>query len=96
MVDPAALLFLTLISANVRSCLRPSSTLRALELLLYLSRTLTDETSLDRILPYIIYFLGDDVASVRAMAIRSLTQLVRFLPWPERLSSCAHCFCMHA
>lgn len=68
---------LSFISANIRNCLRPSCTVQGLEQMLYLSRLLTDETVLDRILPYVVYFLCDEAAVVRSMAIRSLTQLVR-------------------
>lgn len=75
-LDPAALLFLAFLSANIRNCLRPSRCIEALELLLYLSRVVTDETVLDRILPYVVYFLNDEAGAVRSMAVRVLTQLV--------------------
>lgn len=45
-------------------------------MLLYISLYLTDETNLDRLLPCIVYLLQDDVAAVRAEAVRALTQIV--------------------
>jgi len=70
---------LSLICSNLRNCLRPSSILRALELLLALNRYLTDETRLDRLVPYLVSLLSDEEAIVRSMALRVLTQTVRSL-----------------
>ncbi|GAA6014207.1 hypothetical protein JCM11491_004137 [Sporobolomyces phaffii] len=72
--DGAALILLALISSNLRNCLRPSSILRALELLLVLNRYLTDETRLDRLVPYLVSLLSDEESAVRSMAMRVLTQ----------------------
>ena len=47
---------------------------RALDLLLALSPHLTDETKLDRMLPFVVSLLTNDAASVRAGALRALTQ----------------------
>ncbi|GAA5855478.1 hypothetical protein JCM8547_007849 [Rhodosporidiobolus lusitaniae] len=75
--DGPALLLLSLLSSNLRNCVRPSSVLRALELLLALaSRYLTDETKLDRLVPYLVSVLEDDVVSVRSAALRVLTQVL--------------------
>lgn len=72
--DGPALIVLSLVCANLRNCVRPASVLRALELLLALNRYLTDPTRLDRLVPYLVALLSDDVASVRAAALRALTQ----------------------
>ncbi|GAA5884630.1 hypothetical protein JCM6882_005326 [Rhodosporidiobolus microsporus] len=72
--DGPALILLSLLTSNLRNCVRPFSVLRALELLLALNRYLTDETKLDRLVPYLVALLEDDVAAVRAMALRVLTQ----------------------
>ncbi|GAA5899743.1 hypothetical protein JCM5296_004211 [Sporobolomyces johnsonii] len=72
--DGPALVILSLICANVRNCVRPASVLRALETLLALNRYLTDETKLDRLVPYLVALLQDDVAAVRSAALRVLTQ----------------------
>lgn len=77
--DGPALILLSLICANFRNCLRPASVLRALDLLLDLGRYLTDETKLDRLVPYLVAILEDDAATVRSAALRTLTQTVSFL-----------------
>ncbi|CEQ42196.1 SPOSA6832_04001, partial [Sporobolomyces salmonicolor] len=72
--DGPALVILSLICTSVRNCVRPASVLRALETLLALNRYLTDETKLDRLVPYLVALLQDDVAAVRSAALRVLTQ----------------------
>ncbi|GAA5975929.1 hypothetical protein JCM10908_005330 [Rhodotorula pacifica] len=72
--DGPALVVLSLVCANLRNCVRPASVLRALEILLALNRYLTDDTRLDRLVPYMVAMLQDDVAAVRATALRYLTQ----------------------
>lgn len=67
---------LSLACANVRNCLRPSSILKGLDLMVALSDHLTDETKLDRMLPYVVALMQNDLASVRAAALRTLTQTV--------------------
>ncbi|SCZ98267.1 BZ3500_MvSof-1268-A1-R1_Chr3-2g06260 [Microbotryum saponariae] len=74
--DGPALILLSLLCSNLRNCVRPSSVLRCLDLLLALSRCLTDETKLDRLVPYLVATLGDDAPMVRSAAIRSLTQVL--------------------
>ncbi|TFK53148.1 ARM repeat-containing protein [Heliocybe sulcata] len=74
--DGPALILLSLICANIRNCLLPSSKVRALDVFLALSPHLTDEAKLDQMVPYIIDLLHDDTASVRAAALRSLMQVL--------------------
>ncbi|EPQ51918.1 ARM repeat-containing protein [Gloeophyllum trabeum ATCC 11539] len=74
--DGPALILLSLICANIRNCLRPSSKIRALDVFLALSPHLTDEAKLDRLAPYIVDLLHDDAASVRAAALRTLMQVL--------------------
>ncbi|SCV71242.1 BQ2448_2830 [Microbotryum intermedium] len=74
--DGPALILLSLLCSNLRNCVRPSSVLRCLDLLLALSRCLTDETKLDRLVPYLVAMLGDDAPTVRSAAVRSLTQVL--------------------
>lgn len=45
-------------------------------MLLYLSTSLSDETNLDRVVPYAVYYLRNEVVTVRALAINVLTQIV--------------------
>lgn len=76
LIDGPALVVLSLICSNLRNCARPSSVLRALDLLLALTRFLSDETKLDRLLPHLVSMLKDESASVRSFALKSLTQIV--------------------
>lgn len=68
---------LSLICANIRNCTRPATIIRALDMLLYLSRLLTDETKLDWLVPYIVVTLSNDAPTVRVLAIRTLTETLR-------------------
>lgn len=74
--DGPALILLSLVLANIRNCLLPSSRLRALDILLALSTRLTDEAKLDRAVPYIVELLRDEAAVVRAAAVRTLVQIL--------------------
>lgn len=75
--DGPALLILSPLLANLRNVSRPSTKLRAFDLVLHISsRWLTDEAKLDRVLPYIISMLDDDSETVRAAAVRTCTQLL--------------------
>ncbi|KAG1737490.1 uncharacterized protein EDB91DRAFT_1140136 [Suillus paluster] len=74
--DGPALILLSLVLANIRNCLLPSSRLRALDVLLALSTRLTDEAKLDRAVPYIVELLRDEAAIVRAAAVRTLVQIL--------------------
>ncbi|KAF8892835.1 hypothetical protein CPB84DRAFT_1837361 [Gymnopilus junonius] len=67
--DGPALIVLALLTANIRNCFLPSSKLRALDVMLALSRHLTDEAKLDRMVPYI-------AAVVRSAAGRGLMQIL--------------------
>jgi hypothetical protein len=75
--DGPALVLLSLVLANIRNCALPSSRIRALDILLALCALLTDESKLDRAVPYVVELLRDDVAIVRAAAVRTLMQMVR-------------------
>jgi phosphoinositide-3-kinase regulatory subunit 4 len=76
-LDSPALIFLSLVLANLRNASRRSSKLHGMDVLLALSVHLTDETRLDRVLPYLVDMLRDDDAIVRLAALRTLVQLVR-------------------
>lgn len=75
-LDGTALIMLSFICANIRNCLLPSSKLKASDMLLALAPHLTDEAKLDRLIPYVIDLLHDDVAIVRGAAVRALMQVV--------------------
>ncbi|KAF8579068.1 ARM repeat-containing protein [Ramaria rubella] len=74
--DGPALIMLSLVCANIRNCSLPSSKVKALDILLALSSHLTDEAKLDRLAPYVIDLLHDEVAIVRGAALRTLVQLL--------------------
>ena len=76
LIDPAALILLSLVCSNIRNCSRPASIIRGLDILLALGRYLSDEDKLDRLVPYLVALLQDEVASVRAGALKALTQTV--------------------
>ncbi|RUS22693.1 hypothetical protein BC937DRAFT_87736 [Endogone sp. FLAS-F59071] len=74
--DDGALIFLSLICAMVRNTAYPSPKLMALDMLLAIGEHLTDDIKLDRLVPYLVTLLQDDVALVRASTVRTLTQLL--------------------
>ncbi|KAG6380174.1 hypothetical protein JVT61DRAFT_8263 [Boletus reticuloceps] len=74
--DGPSLILLSLVLANIRNCSLPSSRIRALDILLALSAQLTDESKLDRAVPYVVELLRDEVAIVRAAAVRTLMQIL--------------------
>lgn len=70
------MILLSLLLANIRNCSLPSSRIRALDVLLALSDHLTDESKLDRAVPYVVELLRDEASIVRAAAVRTLMQIV--------------------
>ncbi|ODO02045.1 VPS15 protein kinase [Cryptococcus wingfieldii CBS 7118] len=71
-----ALLILNMITSSVRHCLFPSSRLHALKLFVNLLPFLLDEDKVDRVIPYIVELLSDDIAVVRAEACQTLVEVV--------------------
>ncbi|ORY34315.1 hypothetical protein BCR39DRAFT_556705 [Naematelia encephala] len=71
-----ALLLLNIVTASVRNCIWPSSRLHGLHLFLKLLPYLMDEDKVDRIIPFVVELLSDDVAIVRAEACRVLVLVV--------------------
>ncbi|XP_043489067.1 phosphoinositide 3-kinase regulatory subunit 4 isoform X2 [Polistes fuscatus] len=78
---------LVIVTQLVTSCIRglhhSQSKLQSLEILLELAEHTSDETILDRILPYIFYLVHDPAPRVRVSAIHTLTKclhLVRSIP----------------
>ncbi|KAI9096422.1 hypothetical protein DFS34DRAFT_581299 [Phlyctochytrium arcticum] len=70
------LVFSTIVCSSVRNALHPTSRMYALDLLLAFSKHLPDDARLDRLVPYVVCLFEDDHAVVRAMAIRTLTQII--------------------
>ncbi|XP_071571765.1 phosphoinositide 3-kinase regulatory subunit 4 isoform X2 [Temnothorax nylanderi] len=78
---------LVIITQLVTSCIRglhhSQSKLHSLEILLELAENVSDETILDRILPYIFHLVHDPAPRVRVSAIHTLTKclhLVKSIP----------------
>ncbi|CAG8494901.1 36188_t:CDS:10, partial [Racocetra persica] len=74
--DDGALIFLSLICATIRNAAYPSSKLHALDMLLAIGQHLEDEFKLDRLVPYLIALLGDEIGLVRANAVKTLAHLI--------------------
>lgn len=74
--DDGTLIFLTLVVSSLRNTARASSKIRACDLLLAFAERLTDESKLDRVLPYLITLLNDKADTVAITAIRTITQLL--------------------
>ncbi|CAG8648873.1 9055_t:CDS:10, partial [Acaulospora morrowiae] len=74
--DDGALIFLSLICAIIRNTAYPSSKLHALDMLLAIGQHLDDECKLDRLVPYLVALLDDDVGLVRANAVKTLANLL--------------------
>lgn len=76
LTDDGSLLFLNVITSSLRSTARATARIRACELLLAFAERMTDEAKLDRVLPFVMYLLGDGSDIVKVAALRTLTQLV--------------------
>jgi phosphoinositide-3-kinase regulatory subunit 4 len=74
--DDGTLIFVTIIVSAMRNTARAAARVRACELLLAFGERVTDESKLDRILPYLMSLLSDKADIVRVTAIRTITQLV--------------------
>ncbi|KAI0390952.1 hypothetical protein F5Y17DRAFT_442737 [Xylariaceae sp. FL0594] len=76
LTDDGTLIFLNLVAGSLRNTARAASKVRACDLLLAFSEKLTDEAKLDRVLPYLMTLLNDEVDMVAIAALRSITQLL--------------------
>lgn len=63
-------------TSSVRNCLWPTSRLHGLQLFLKLCPYIIDEDKIDRIVPFVVELLSDDVALVRAEACDVLVTVV--------------------
>ncbi|CAD6933253.1 unnamed protein product [Tilletia laevis] len=78
--DGPALVLLSVITANIRNCLRPSSKSRSIDMLLHLTCLfLSDEAKLDRVLPFVIALVDDEAPVVRAQAVVACTQVCQLV-----------------
>ncbi|KAA1080349.1 Serine/threonine-protein kinase, variant 2 [Puccinia graminis f. sp. tritici] len=76
--DDVALILLSVLNSNIRSCLYPNSVLKALDLYLALLDHLTDETMLDRVLPFLVSLLNsaESCDSIKTSTLLCLTQVL--------------------
>lgn len=74
--NDGSLIFLSLIMSAIRNTAKPQSRVEACDTVLALSERISDEAKLDRVLPYLVTLLNDEVAIVRVTALRTITQLV--------------------
>jgi hypothetical protein len=74
--DGALVIIASLITACMRSLTVTTTKLSALEMLVEVGQCVGDDFILDRLLPYVVAFLSDHLALVRATALRSLALLV--------------------
>ncbi|KAI9005053.1 hypothetical protein DFJ74DRAFT_403557 [Hyaloraphidium curvatum] len=75
-IDILSVILTTMVCANSHACVFVSAKLCAMDLLLALSINAEDEHKLDRVVPFLVVYLQDDVPVVRATAVRVLTQLL--------------------
>ena len=75
-VDDGTLIFLTLVVSSLRNTARSTARLRACDLLLAFGERITDESKLDRVLPFVAALLNDKADIVKIAALRTITQLV--------------------
>lgn len=81
-LDEGALIFLSLLCSSLRNTAFPSSKIHALDMLLSIGRYVADDIKLDRLVPYIVYCLSDEVGLVRAHALRTLAKMVCYIRLP--------------
>ncbi|KAG0092152.1 Serine/threonine-protein kinase [Podila epicladia] len=74
--NEGALIFLSLLCSSLRNTAFPSSKIHALDMLLSIGRYVADDIKLDRLVPYIVYCLSDEVGLVRAHALRTLAKML--------------------
>ncbi|KAG0353652.1 Serine/threonine-protein kinase [Podila minutissima] len=74
--NEGALIFLSLLCSSLRNTAFPSSKIHALDMLLSIGRYVADDIKLDRLVPYVVYCLSDEVGLVRAHALRTLAKML--------------------
>ncbi|KAG0304462.1 Serine/threonine-protein kinase [Dissophora globulifera] len=74
--NEGALIFLSLLCSSMRNTAFPTSKMHALDMLLSIGRHVADDIKLDRLVPYIVSCLTDNVGLVRAHALRTLAKML--------------------
>ncbi|KAF9174249.1 Serine/threonine-protein kinase, partial [Mortierella sp. AD010] len=74
--NEGALILLSLLCSSMRNTAYPTSRMHALDLLLSIGRHVADDIKLDRLVPYIVSCLSDEVGLVRAHALKTLAKML--------------------
>lgn len=82
-----ALLLLNIVTSSIRNCLWPTSRLNGLRLFIDLLPYLNDEDKVDRIIPFTVELLADEVAIVRAEACRTIVLTVETIEFVSPLNA---------
>uniref|UniRef100_A0A5S6QW65 non-specific serine/threonine protein kinase n=1 Tax=Trichuris muris TaxID=70415 RepID=A0A5S6QW65_TRIMR len=75
-VHPSILTILSLATSLTRSIRTCDAKCRLLEMLSRFASLVDADVVLDRILPFMLYFVGDDVARIRALSIHTITKVM--------------------
>ena len=78
------LVIISLITHCVRSLELSSSKLASLSLLLECAKHVSDVFVIDRVIPYVIAMLSDQLGIVRSAALRTLTQVLKLIKYVPR------------
>lgn len=75
--DGGVLIVANVVLSSLRSLQYVSSKLKAVDMLQQLCPHLSDDTILDRVLPYVVHLMADDHAPVRGRALQLLAQSLK-------------------
>lgn len=74
--DECALLFISFLSHSLRSLTSSGTKLRCLELLVAFAQFVSDESKVDRVIPYLVASFDDEFPNVQATALQALAQVL--------------------
>ncbi|KAF8242959.1 ARM repeat-containing protein [Wilcoxina mikolae CBS 423.85] len=77
--DDGTLIFLSLVASSLRNTSRTGARVRGCDMMLAFAERVTDESKMDRCLPYLVTLLGDENVVVQVAVIRALTQLMEIV-----------------
>lgn len=73
------LLFMNIVVSSIRNTSKASARLKACELLVAFAAHLSDETKLDRVLPYVVGLLQDKSDAVRVASLKAMTSILQMV-----------------
>lgn len=77
--EECALLFVSYISHGLRNVVSSITKLRCIEMLVAFSQFISDDSKLDRVVPYLVSCLEDEYPNVQALALEALTQVMHVI-----------------